>query len=65
VCWKLLLYTLFYKLKVGITSFIFRILLRRVLARAALRSAIPLVAIPAPASTETVSPNLRYRIGIP
>lgn len=46
VRWKLLLYTLFYKLKVGITSFIFRILLRRVLARAALRSAIPLVAIP-------------------
>jgi hypothetical protein len=44
--WKLTLLALAYKLKVSATSFILRILLRRLLARAAVRAFIPLVAIP-------------------
>jgi len=44
--WKLALLALGYKLKVGATSFILRLLLRRLLARAAMRALIPLVAIP-------------------
>jgi hypothetical protein len=44
--WKLLAYTVLYRLKVGATSFILRILLRRVLARAAVRTFIPLIAVP-------------------
>jgi hypothetical protein len=44
--WKLLAFTIFYRLKVGVTSFVLRILLRRIMARAAVRTFIPLVAIP-------------------
>jgi hypothetical protein len=44
--WKLIGYTLLYRLKVGATSFILRILLRRVLARASIRVFIPLIAVP-------------------
>ena len=43
--WKLWVFAILYRLKIGATSFIVRILLRRVLARAALRALIPLVAI--------------------
>jgi hypothetical protein len=44
--WRLIGYALLYRLKVGATSFVLRILLRRVLARAAVRSLVPLIAIP-------------------
>ena len=44
--WRLLTYTLLYRLKIGATSFILRVLLRRVLARSALRVFIPLIGIP-------------------
>jgi hypothetical protein len=44
--WKLTAYALLYRVKVGATSFILRVLLRRLVARAGLRSFIPLVAIP-------------------
>lgn len=44
--WKLTLLAVAYKVKVGATSFILRILLRRLLARAAVRAFIPLIAIP-------------------
>jgi hypothetical protein len=44
--WKLLAYTVLYRLKIGATSFILRILLRRIMARAAVRTFIPLIAIP-------------------
>ncbi|GAB6060204.1 LBF_2804 family protein [Desulfonatronum parangueonense] len=43
--WKLLMYTVFYRLKVGATSMALRVIMRRVLARAALRSLIPFAAI--------------------
>ncbi len=43
--WKLWGYALLYRLKIGATSFIVRVMLRRVLARAAVRTLIPLVAI--------------------
>jgi hypothetical protein len=43
---KLLLYTLAYRAKVGVSSIIMRILLRRILGRAALRAVVPFVAIP-------------------
>ena len=45
--WKLTAYSVLYRLKVGVTSFLFRVVLRRVLARAAVRFVIPLAAIPA------------------
>lgn len=44
--WRLLAQNLLYKVKVGVTSFILRVLMRRVLARAALRGYVPLIAIP-------------------
>ncbi len=44
--WQLLGYTLLYRLKIGATSFVLRILMRRLLARAAVRAYIPLLAIP-------------------
>jgi ABC-type multidrug transport system fused ATPase/permease subunit len=44
--WKLLAYTIAYRAKVGVTSLLLRILVRRILARAALRSIVPFVAIP-------------------
>jgi hypothetical protein len=44
--WRLLIQNLLYKLKVGATSFVLRILLRRIFARAVLRGYIPLLAIP-------------------
>ena len=43
--WRLWAYALMYRLKIGATSFIVRVMLRRVLARAAVRALIPLVAI--------------------
>lgn len=44
--WKLVAYAVLYRVKVGATSFILRVVLRRVLARTAFRVLIPLVAIP-------------------
>ncbi len=44
--WRLLAQNLLYKVKVGATSFIIRVVMRRVLARAVLRGYIPLIAIP-------------------
>lgn len=44
--WRLLIQNLLYKAKVGATSFVLRILLRRIFARAVLRGYIPLLAIP-------------------
>jgi hypothetical protein len=44
--WKLVAYAILYRLKIGLTSFVLRVLLRRVLARAALRFYVPLVSIP-------------------
>jgi hypothetical protein len=44
--WRLAARTVLYRLKVGMTSFVLRVLLRRVVARAALRFFIPLIAIP-------------------
>ncbi len=44
--WKLAVYAVLYRLKIGLTSFLLRVLLRRVLTRAALRFFIPLVSIP-------------------
>lgn len=43
---KLLAYTALYRVKVGATSFVFRILLRRLLARSALRVILPFAAVP-------------------
>ncbi|MBS0003423.1 MAG: hypothetical protein KFF45_10150 [Thioalkalivibrio sp.] len=43
--WRLWGYAVLYRLKIGATSFIVRVMLRRVLARAAVRTLIPLVAI--------------------
>jgi hypothetical protein len=43
---KLVAYTVLYRAKVGMTTFLFRVLLRRILARATLRFFIPLLAIP-------------------
>lgn len=43
--WRLIAYAILYRLKIGATSFIVRVLLRRALARAAVRALIPLVAI--------------------
>lgn len=42
---KLIAYTVLYRVKVGATSFLLRVLLRRVLARAVFRFFIPMVAI--------------------
>ncbi|MCG6113912.1 MAG: hypothetical protein MEQ84_01830 [Mesorhizobium sp.] len=44
--WRLIAQNLLYKLKVGASSFIMRIVMRRLFARAALRGFIPLLAIP-------------------
>jgi hypothetical protein len=44
--WKLIAYAVLYRIKIGATSFVLRVLLRRLLARAALRFFIPLAAIP-------------------
>ncbi|MCH8506297.1 MAG: hypothetical protein LAT50_18560 [Ectothiorhodospiraceae bacterium] len=44
--WKFVMQNLLYRMKVGISSFIVRVLLRRMLGRAALRGAIPLVTGP-------------------
>ncbi len=44
--WKMIVYAVFYRLKVGVSSFILRVLARRVLARAALRFFVPLLAAP-------------------
>jgi hypothetical protein len=43
---KLLAYTVVYRVKVGVTSFLIRVLFRRIFARAALRFFIPFLAIP-------------------
>lgn len=44
--WRLLTHNLLYKAKVGASSFILRIIMRRLFARATLRGYIPLLAIP-------------------
>jgi hypothetical protein len=44
--WKLTAIAVLYRLKVGVTSFVLRVLLRRILARATLRFFIPLIAGP-------------------
>ena len=44
--WKLVAYAVLYRLKIGATSFILRVLARRILARAAVRFFIPLLAAP-------------------
>jgi hypothetical protein len=44
--WQLRLYSIAYRAKVGVTSILLRLLLRRVLVRTALRFAIPFIAIP-------------------
>ena len=44
--WRLLAVSVAYKLKVGVTSFILRVFLRRVAARMAVRGLVPLVAGP-------------------
>jgi len=44
--WRLLAHNLLYKAKVGASSFVLRIIMRRLFARAALRGYIPLLAIP-------------------
>lgn len=44
--WRLIAQNLLYKVKVGASSFIIRIVMRRLFARAALRGFIPLLAIP-------------------
>jgi hypothetical protein len=44
--WKLRAHQILYRLKIGATSFLVRVALRRILARAALRLFIPLIAIP-------------------
>jgi hypothetical protein len=43
--WKLVAYAILYRIKVGATSLVLRVLLRRILSRASLRFFIPLVAI--------------------
>ncbi len=44
--WKLAVIALMYRMKVGVTSFVVRVLLRRMLGRAALRGIIPLITGP-------------------
>jgi hypothetical protein len=44
--WRLIAQNLLYKVKVGASSFVIRIVMRRLVARAALRGFIPLLAIP-------------------
>lgn len=44
--WKLLLVSLAYKAKVGVTNFVAKLLIRRVLSRVALRGLLPFVAVP-------------------
>lgn len=44
--WKMLAYTALYRIKVGATSFLVRVLARRVLARSGLRVLLPFVAVP-------------------
>lgn len=44
--WKLLVWNLLYRTKVGATGVILRVLMRRVFSRAVLRSYIPLLAVP-------------------
>lgn len=43
--WKLIAYAVLYRVKVGVTSVIVRTLLRRVLARTALRATVPFAAV--------------------
>ena len=43
--WKLIMYAVFYRLKVGATSMMVRLILRRIVARTAVRSIIPFAAI--------------------
>ena len=44
--WKLTLKSVMYRMKVGVTSFVLRVLLRRVLGRVALRGLLPLITGP-------------------
>lgn len=52
--WQLLAYTALYRLKIGVTSFVLRIVLRRLLARATLRVFIPLISVPVYAAWNAV-----------
>jgi hypothetical protein len=44
--WKELAYAVLYRIKVGLTSFVLRVLLRRVVSRASLRFYMPLIGVP-------------------
>lgn len=44
--WRLILISLAYKAKVGVTNFVAKLLIRRVLSRVALRGLLPFVALP-------------------
>jgi hypothetical protein len=44
--WKMVVHAILYRVKVGATTFVLRVLLRRVLARTAFRVLIPLVSVP-------------------
>lgn len=48
--WRLVLISLAYKAKVGVTNFLVKLLIRRVLSRVALRGLLPFVALPVTAA---------------
>ncbi len=52
--WRLVLASVAYKAKVGVTNFLLKLLLRRALSRAALRSYLPFVALPVTAAWNAV-----------
>jgi hypothetical protein len=52
--WRLVLASLAYKAKVGVTNFVMKLLIRRVLSRAALRGALPFVALPVTAAWNAI-----------
>jgi hypothetical protein len=68
--WKLIAYAALYRVKVGVTSFVVRVLLRRIIGRTGLRFFIPLVAVPVFAIwnglvTRWVMREIRIRIAGP
>ena len=52
--WRLVLISLAYKAKVGVTNFLVKLLIRRVLSRVALRGLLPFVALPVTAAWNAV-----------
>jgi hypothetical protein len=52
--WQLVLVSLAYKAKVGVTNFAVKLLVRRVLSRAALRGLLPFVALPVTAAWNAI-----------